>query len=98
MTVKDILNITPNNIIILLEDESTEEFTVFHGEAYKLHGDYINAEIEWLRPIENGVALRVKKEALTAAEIAFLEAFRAADEKTRAAVLDLYNLKGGEQQ
>lgn len=61
MKVKDILDIAPNSIIILLEDESTEEFTVFHGEAYHLHGEYLHATVEWMRPIENGIALKVCK-------------------------------------
>ena len=95
MTVKDILSITPNNITILLEDEAAAEYTVYEGEAYKLHGDYLNAEIEWIRPIENGMALRVKAETLNAAEVELLKAFRAADDKTKAAVLALYNFAAG---
>lgn len=92
MTVKDILSITPNNITILLEDEAAAEYTVYNGEAYKLHGEYINAVVEWIRPIENGLALKVNKESLTAAEVELIKAFRVADEQTKAAVLKLYNL------
>lgn len=92
MTVKDILSITPNNITILLEDEAAAEYTVYQGEAYKLHGEYINAAVEWIRPIENGLALKVSKGNLTAAEVELIKAFRAADEETKAAILALYNL------
>jgi hypothetical protein len=92
MTVKDILSITPNNITILLEDEAAAEYTVYQGEAYKLHGEYINAAVEWIRPIENGLALKVSKDNLTAAEVELIKAFRAADEETKAAILALYNL------
>lgn len=60
MTVKELLAITPNNMNLRIEDETTKEFTVFDGEAYMLHGKYLEATVDWIRPIENGLCLKVR--------------------------------------
>lgn len=59
MKVKDITELMGNEVHILLECDTTEKFTVYDGKIIGLHGKYLNAEVEWIRPMQNGVALRV---------------------------------------
>lgn len=59
MTVTDILAITPFNINLIIEDEKTTEYTVYNGKSHLIHGKYLNATVDFLRPIENGICLKV---------------------------------------
>lgn len=58
MKVKDITAIMGNEVNILLEDNELEEI-VFDNKVMYLKGKYREAEVEWLRPMQNGIALRV---------------------------------------
>lgn len=60
MKVKDITALMGNEVNLLLEDSSKEEFTVYEGKSIYLNGKYLAAEVEWIRPIKDGIALRVK--------------------------------------
>lgn len=60
MKVKDITALMGNEVNLLLEDNSSEEFTVYDGKIMFLREEkYKNAEVEWIRPITNGIALRI---------------------------------------
>ena len=60
MTVKDILAVVSNELYIYIEKDDMESCIVVDNKAYMLHGDYINSEVIWLRPMNNGLGIKIK--------------------------------------
>ena len=56
MIVKDIVALMGNEVDIMIENS---ECAIYEGKVYALHGEYLQAEVEWIRPFRNGIALRV---------------------------------------
>jgi hypothetical protein len=93
MIVKDIIGLMGNEVNIMLEDTNTEACTVYEGKVYKLHGEYLNAEVEWIRLFGDGIALRVSlPEQLTAKEQEFILQYREASKETKAAINKLLDV------
>lgn len=59
MTVKDILSVVSNELYIYIEKDE-ESFVVMDNKAYMIHGDCINSEVIWLRPMNNGLGIKIK--------------------------------------